>query len=294
VSIEEAKAPSVAVVTDTAASYSPAEAAAYGISVVPLELKFIENGRVTPCSEADISPDEFYRRMRASDSLPQTSGAVTGRITKMYLELAKRTSSIISIHITSKHSVAWESAVLGAQIAQEERPDLRIEVIDSKQITLGTWFPAELAAQMAQQGAQLEEIKQAVLTAVSKTRLLIVLASLENVVKGGRLPRLSGYLGTLLDIKPIIELVDGEVRDVAKVRTHARAVKEMVRRVAEEQAQRGIVKMAVAHTNDPAIAERVRAALAEFFPGDIPIHEAGAVLGVHAGEGAVGVVFQYV
>lgn len=283
---------SVEVITDSGASIRPEdkEAKEYNVTIVPLNITFFENGQPKSYDDLDFTPWELYRRIRESEELPQTSGAMIGKITEVYKELSKKTDSIISIHITSKHSVAWESAVQGAEIAREKIPELSIEVIDSRQISLGTWFLAELAAKLSQEGISLEEIKNEVLITVPKIQLYAALSTLDNIIKGGRVPTLAGYLGKALKIMPVLGVIDGEIKDVGKVRSVGKARKEMVRRVEGEEKE--IVKMAVLHTNDLEAAKEVREALAEFYKGKIPIYEAGPVLGVHAGEGAAGVVFQ--
>lgn len=251
---------SVSVVTDSGSSIRPEEEIAQELEVeiVPLEIKFFEGGKWVPYFDLEIPPDEFYRRLRDSERLPQTSGAVTGRMVETYERLSEKTQRIISIHITSKHSVAWESAGLAASIAREERPELLIEVVDSKNISLGTWFLADKAARMSQQGAGLEEIKETVLATIPKTGLLVVLSTLENIIKGGRVPVLAGYLGTLLDIKPVLGVIDGELQEVSKKRGVPRARKEMINRIQDEP---GIARMAILHTNSLGVAKEVREAI---------------------------------
>lgn len=282
----------VAVVTDSSVSIRPEdkEAQELGVAIVPLRISFFENGQFVDYADLDIETEEFYQKMRASKRLPQTSGAVPGRIAEVYKKLGEETKAIISIHITSEHSVAWQSAVLGAKSAREEIPELLIEVIDSKQISLGTWFSVAHAAKLAQDGAGLEEIKEEVLEIIPKIGFLVTLSTLENIIKGGRVPALAGRLGSILGIMPILTIKDGELQEVGKVRTVSRARRELVRRVEGEKEE--IVKMAILHTHDYEGAREVREALAEFYPKHIPIRDAGPVLGVHGGEGAVGIVFQ--
>lgn len=105
----------VAVVTDSGASIKPEDSVAKenNVTIIPLDLKFFENGQYVSYSNLDIDSQEFYRRMREGKRIPQTSGAIPGRILETFRQLSEKAQSIISIHITSKHSVVWESAVLG-------------------------------------------------------------------------------------------------------------------------------------------------------------------------------------
>lgn len=283
----------VAVVTDSCCSIRPEDELAQKyevVTIVPVEIKFFENNQYVPYSDFEIPPQEFYQRMRTSEKLPQTSGAITGRTLETSRKLSKETNSIISIHVTSKHSVVWESVVLGKKIAQEEIPELLIEVIDSKQLSLGLWFLVEHAAILSKKGANLEQIKNEVLEMIPKIQLLAVLESLENLKRGGRADELvKAYLASLLSIHPILGVKEGKLEQFARERTVKRAREKMVEMVGDSGK---LVKMAVLHTNAPEMAKGMKENLAKTYKGEIPIYEAGPVLGVHAGEGAVGVAFQ--
>ncbi len=281
----------VAVITDSGSSIRPEnkEAQLYQVTILPLELKFFENGQYVPYSDFEISPAEFYQRIRNSQRLPQTSGAISGLVYETCLRLSEITNRIISIHITSKHSVAYSSALTGADLAQKEKPELLVEVIDSKTVSLGTWFLVELAARLSQEGASLEEIKQEVLKTIPKIQLLATLATFENVIKGGRVPSLAGHLSDILQVKPILGFVDGEVTQLGLARTIQKAKKELIARV---QREKTITKLAIIHTNDQQSALEIQERLAEFYSNKIPIYDAGPVLGVHGGEGVVGIIFQ--
>lgn len=282
----------VAVVTDSGASIRPEDSIAkeYGVTILPLDVVFYENDKEVSYSDLDLTPSEFYQKMAASDRLPKTSGAITGRAVRKYEELAESTKSIISVHLTSKHSAIYSSALAAANMVRETHPELLIEVVDSKNLSLGAWFAAETAAILAQQGLSLTEIKEETLKIITKIETYAALANLDNVIAGGRISNLEGYLASLLHINPILKVDDGKLTGVAKVRTFEKAKKEMVGRVRSSDAE--IVKMAVMHANAPDTANEIKEALQEFYPQEIRIYEAGPVLGVHAGPGAVGIAFQ--
>lgn len=283
----------VAVVTDSGSSMRPEDKKVQelGVTIVPLEIRFYENGQYVPYADLNITPEEFYQRMRQSEKLPQTSGAVVGRIAETYKRLSKETNSAISIHITSKHSVAWESAVAGAKIAQEEIPGaLAIEVIDSRQLSLGTWLLTERAALLSQKGASLEQIKAEVLAMSPQVQLLVVLETFENLKKGGRANDVvQAYFASLLRIYPILGLQEGKLARLETTRSARKSRGRMVEMVGDSGK---LVKVELLHTNAPEVAGEIKEALGKIYQGEIPVHDAGPVLGVHAGEGAVGVVFQ--
>jgi DegV family protein with EDD domain len=260
------------------------------VHLLPLQMTFVEGEEGRTYSDFEITPTELYRRMRHARQLPQTSGAILGAAIQTYMALASETDSIVSIHLTSKHSAAYESAVQAAQYVKEGRPGLSIVVIDSKSVSLGTWFLVEEAAQMAQEGASLEQVTERVLAAIPKTHLLATLSTLENVIKGGRVGSLAGYLATLLQIKPILETREGVLVEAGRGRSVAKARQEIIRRVRDLGDR--ISKVGVLHTNDPGGGAKAVMALREVFSREIPVCDAGAALGVHGGEGALGIAFQ--
>lgn len=283
----------VAVVTDTGTSIKPEsqEAKELKVTVVPLEIMFYEKGQYVPYSDADITPQEFYQRMREGEKLLQTSGAISGRIRETFTQLSEKAQSIVSIHITSKHSVVWESAILGKNLFQADAEKaFPIEIVDSKQVSLATWFPVEDAAHLSEKGATLEQIMEELKERIPKISLYTVLESFENLKHGGRAKELvKGYLASILSIYPVLTFVEGTLTQCGRARTAQKARERMIEMVGDAGK---LVKLAIIHTNATNVAEGVREALGKIYKGNIPIYEAGPVLAVHAGEGAVGVAFQ--
>lgn len=282
----------VAVVTDSGSSIRPESPLAkeYDVVSVPLDIKFFEKNRWVNYSDTDLTPSEFYDKMRLSPKLPQTSGAISGKLTKHYEKFADENRPIISIHITSRHSTAWESAVLASNIVKEKHPQLLIEVIDSKQVSIAEWFLAEQAAHLAQGGYSLEDIKRITLETIPKIDIFTSLSTFENVVRGGRLPSAAGYLGNKLQIKPLAGIVDGEIKFQGVTRTNKNVQKEFVKRI--ENTKGEIVKMAIVHTNFPEGALALKQTLSQIYSGNIDIFEAGPVIGVHTGEKGLGIAIQ--
>jgi DegV family protein with EDD domain len=280
------------VVTDSGTSIRPEypEAKRLGVTIIPLDITFYEGGKEKNRADLELSPEEFYQEMAASEKLPKTSGGIPGRALEVYRKLSEKTDSIISIHLTSEHSAVYGSALVAAQTAKEENPKLHIEVIDSRQITLAAWYPTLVAAELAKEGATLEEAKQAALATIPKTELYATLSSLKNIIAGGRVSALKGYLGMALGINPVLRVENGRLEEIAKARTFEKARKTMLEKIGNEDAV--IIRMAVIHANNPKIAQELQQALAKSYSGKIPIYEVGPVLGVHAGEGTVGVTYQ--
>ena len=286
----------IAVVTDSGSSMRPEyeKVQKLGVTVVPLEISFLENGKYVPYVDLNIPTEEFYQRMRDNPKdLPKTSGAVIGRIAEVYKKLSDKTDSIISIHITSEHSVAWASAVAGAKVAQEEasRP-IAIEVIDSRQISLGTWFLAEQAALLSKEGNNLEQIKEKILAMIPQVQLLVVLEKFDNLKYGGRANDIAqAYFASILHISPIIGLRNGKLTSMPGEITISpkRSRNRMVEMVEHSGT---LARLGILHTNAPKVAGEVKEALSRIYQGEISVYDAGPALGVHAGAGAIGIIFQ--
>ncbi len=282
----------VAVVIDSGSSIRPDSSLAkeLDVTVVPLDIKFYENGEWFSYSDADISTEDFYSKMRSSIKLPQTSGSIPGKLQKLYEKYGEENRPVISIHITSRHSTVWESAILGSRLAIENNPHLLVSVIDSKSVSIPIWFLAEQAAKLANEGYPLKDITHITLETVPKTSVRVALSTFENVVKGGRLSSAAGFLGNTLQLKPIVGIVDGGIKFEGMTRTNHNAQNELIKKV--ENTKEDIVKLAVIHTNFPEGAEILKENLSKIYSKEINIYEAGPALGVHAGEKGLAVALQ--
>jgi|WetSurMetagenome_2_1015567.scaffolds.fasta_scaffold35567_3 DegV family protein with EDD domain len=286
----------VVVIADSGCSIRPDSLLAQekNIQIAPQEVKFFENGQWVTYEDTDehLSLADFYQKMRTNPRLPQTSGAIPGKLRHLYDVYAQNEQPMISIHLGSHMSTAWESAILASKLALEKHPHLLLDVIDSEQVSTGTWFLVEQAADLAQQGYPLEDIKQITLETIPKINLCTALSTFENVVKGGRLSSAASYLGSKLQIRPLADMADGQAKLKGITRTNNSAQKELFKRV--ENTSEEIVKLAVMHTNFPEGAAALQESLATIYHGNISIYEAGPIMGVHVGEKSLGIVFQKV
>lgn len=270
------------------------------VTSVPLDVSFYENGNWVTFDDSKITPLEFYNRMRQSEKLPQTSGAILNKLINVYDSHAKEEKSIISIHITSKHSAVYNSALQAKQEIQERypqlfkgnKPPLVIDIIDSQKVSIGTWFLVEQAATLASQGFPINEINRITLETVPKIDLFVTLSTFDNVVKGGRLPRAVGYIGDKLQLKPFLTLTNGELNLIkhSTTRTNSHAQRELVKHV--ENISGEVIKLSIIHTNYLEGANTLKESLSHIYPGEIQVFEAGPSLGVHAGEKGLGIALQ--
>ena len=275
----------VAVVTDSTADLGELAAKA-GIAVVPLTVSF---GNEHFRDGVDLTGDEFYRRLTTSSQPPTTAQPPPSAFATVYAKLlGAGASAIISLHCSGALSGTYNSA---ASAAKEVDPS-RIEVIDTRSVSLGLGLLALQAADDARQGLDRADITQRVRRDASKIELYATIPSLTYLARGGRVGQLQGILGNVLRIVPIITLKDGEVAEYSKVRTFARAVDQIVEIVTSRVHGRGHARVAVLHSVAPelaaTVARRIETAIA---PALLISEGVGPTVGTHTGPGAVGVVF---
>ena len=274
----------VRIVTDSTCDLPNELLEQYHIGLVPLKVVF---GNEVYRDSLDLTPKEFYQRLPLAEKTPTTSQPSPGEFACFYESLAREGYSVISIHISGEISGTVRSAELGGKIV----PDLDLDVVDSKTVSLGLGLIVLAAARAAMEGKTKGEILQLVNALVSKCHLYFVLDTLEYLHRGGRIGRAGALLGSLLNIKPILTFKDGVVTPVDKVRGRNRAI-EQILALAREQSGNGKVMCGVLHGNDFSgvmkLHERV---VNEFDCAEILISEISPVIGTYAGPGAVGLAF---
>ncbi len=267
-----------AVVTDSTADLPDAWRDLYGVEVVPLKVLF---GSETFRDRVDMTDDEFFRRLAAADKLPTTSAPSPGEFAEVYERLAKDYDGCISIHIGAQLSATAEAARVGAQSVE----GFKVEVVDSETVTMPMAFLCRVAAE----SGTLEEATAAVRARVPKCRVLALLDTLRYIEMGGRVSRAQAMIGTMLDLKPLLLVVDREIKPVDRVRTRSRAIPRMVEFFRHELP---VEYVGVVHAQAPEEAEHIAADLRRELPGhEIPIGQIGCVLATHTGPRALGLVY---
>jgi DegV family protein with EDD domain len=269
---------SFAVVTDSTADLPDDWRDRYGIEVVPLKVLF---GKESFRDRVDMTDDEFFRRLAESSTLPTTSAPSPGEFADVYARLAKDYEGCISIHIGEALSATAEAARVGAQSVD----GFAVNVIDSQTVSMPIAFLCQVAAECATLG----EATRAVQERISRCRVLALLDTLRYVEMGGRVSRAQAMIGTMLDLKPLLLVVEGEIKPVDRVRTRSRAIPRMVEFFRSETP---VEHMAVMHAQAPDEAEQIASQLRQEFPKlDIPVGQIGCVLGTHTGPKALGLVY---
>ena len=266
----------VAIVTDSTADFVGARPLT--ITVVPLTVHW---GMDVLRDKIDITTSDFYLRLREDPVSPQTAAPPVGIFEELYRQLLATHETVISIHLAARLSGTYGVATAAAR---EIDPN-RIVTIDSTTLSVGLGWLAVDAAEMAEAGEPASNIVSALEDALRRTRLVVALETLEFLKRGGRIGRAQAFLGGLLNLKPLIEVLDGEVRPLERVRSRGAAI----RRLADLVAALGPMdRMAVVHGDCVADARSLRALIADL-DASVGTVELGSVLGAHAGPGVVGV-----
>ena len=273
----------VRVVTDSACDLSDTLVEAMRIEVVPLSIRFGDDELV---DREQLSPEDFWDRLRSSTALPETSAPSAGKFEERFRGLIERgASGIICINLSSRLSATMQAAQVAANAVRDQCP---IVVIDSRTVSMGLGALCLTAARRAADGAKLEEIVEDVLSRRARTRLVGARDTLEDLKKGRRRRNARALLGSMLSIKPIVEVREGAVEEAGKVRTRSKALHLL----AEKAKAQPIDSLAVLHGQAPDV-EDLLDMLGEIFPrDDIVTGLVGPVIGTHAGPGVIGVSFQ--
>jgi DegV family protein with EDD domain len=279
----------VVILTDSTA-YLPAEnLQAENIVTVPLNViwgeEIFEDG-------ISITPDAFYQRLKTDRKMPTTSQVSVGRMDEKFRELLGQGYDVLGIFISSSLSGTVQSAV---QARQElgEQDQARIAIFDSQSTTMALGFQVLAAARAANQGANLSECVQAAEKARSQSGVMFVVDTLEFLHRGGRIGGAQRFLGTALNMKPILQINGGKIEAVERVRTKGKAIDRLVDMVVERCAGKGPVHLAAPHAQ---AAEEARLLIekvsARLEISESMITELSPVIGTHVGPGTVALAFM--
>lgn len=276
----------VKIVTDSTVDMTPEELKYYGITMVPLSI-YIDGE--TFLDKVEIEQEEFLRRMNQAEELPKSSQPAVGTFLEVYNELGKDGSEILSIHMTGGMSGTVRSAENAAALA-----DSKVTVLDSEFISKAMSFQVIEAAKMANEGKSLEEILKSLENIRDKSSLIIVIETLDNLVKGGRIGKVSALIGSLLHIKPIAIFDGGVLNPVSKARSQSQVVKFISKKFQEDTQGKTIKGIGFVHANGFEMADKVRKAITEISGvQDIKIEATTAVVSTHTGEGAMSIMYYW-
>lgn len=279
----------MAIVVDSAATLPPGSAAGVPMFTVPMSV--VVDGKAY-LDGVDLFPSEFYRLLKQATSPPKTSAPAPARFLDAYRRAATVADAALCITVSPRFSACHSAAKLAQDEARKELGDFPIEVVDSGSAAAGEALVALAALRAASEEKGLAEVEAAARKAVPQVRLLAYLDTLYYLWKGGRVPGIA-YAGvSLLDLKPLFEMVQGEVKNLARPRTARRAMRRLIE-LMRDRVGSGRVHVGVMHAGAPDGAEALRRTIAEEFDCvQLFVTEFSPVMGAHTGPGLLGLAFQ--
>ena len=275
----------IKIVTDSTADVPPELAAELGITSVPLYVQF---GGMSYKDRIDITEDEFYARLQTDPAHPTTAQPSPQDFARCYDNLAKDADGILSIHISDRMSGTISSARQGARMMKKPVP---VEIVDSKFTSMAQGLVVVATARLAKTGKDLQYLAAAARGFVGDIHLLVLFDTLKYIARGGRIGRAKALLGSILNVKPLLGIKDGEFVPVGQVRSRAKGIERLFDLVRE--AGHNIAEATVIHSTTPEEAQLLAHRISEFVPPDrIYISRFGPVLGVHGGPGVLAVAFR--
>jgi len=274
----------VKIVTDSSADLPPQLAQQLGITVVPLYVRF---GSEVYRERVDISDDEFYQRLLHGPTHPVTIQPSPQDFVNAYQKLSPEADGIVSIHISSKLSGTCNSALQGKEMTDKGCP---IEVVDSQLVSVGLGLISMAAATVAKTGADLQRVVEEVKQTIPNSHLLCLIDTLKYLLLGGRIGKAKALVGSLLKVKPLLTLKEGETVPVGQARSRSKGIERLFDFVKNAT---DIQDLAVAYSTTldeaQALAERMGSI---FTKQPIKVVRLGTTLGVHLGPGALVVAFR--
>lgn len=276
----------VVLVTDSS-TYLPQEFLdKFPIKMVPVSLIWL--GEVLR-DGVDIQPKEFYTRLKTAYELPTTSQPTPQAFKEEFEKLLEKGHEVLGVFLSSKLSGTFASA----QQALAMLPNKAIEIIDSLTGSMGAGWPIISAAKAALQGASLEECKAIVTRALKHVGILLVPDTLEYLHRGGRIGLAQRFLGDILHIKPILEVVEGRFIGLERVRTSQKALKRLVDLLEARIADRRPIHLGVLHANAPELAQQLlNEVIARLNPEETLLADVSPAVGAHLGPGTVGFAYM--
>lgn len=277
--------PKIAIVTDSTSDLAPEMIKEFGIEIIPLHVVYKDREYL---DGVNISPDEVYKNMDIE--VPTTSLPSPAEIANVFNRLREANfTHVLSMHISSGLSATYETV---CQVARDYK-DMAIEVVDSKALSMGLGFPVLEAARKLRNSTDFQSVVNVAKTVSQHTKLYFVLSTLEYLKRGGRIGYVSGTIGELLNIKPIISVnPEGKYITTAKVRGRDQSLKKLFE-ILQESTQEGHYHVAVVHGGAEQEARKLWVKAREL-PNikDLLFNQISPVMGVHTGPGLVGVIIS--
>ncbi|MEQ6355299.1 DegV family protein [Lysinibacillus sp. M3] len=272
------------IVTDSTCDLTNEEVAQHDIHIVPLTIQIDDK---TYTDGVDLEPQSFLSLMKNAKNLPKSSQPAPGKFKELYDELGKDGDQIISLHMTGGMSGTVESARQAAQMTDSD-----VTVIDSRFIAIGLAIQIREAIKMRDAGATVEEIVERLEKVRENTYLYVIVDTLENLIKGGRIGKGTGFIGSLLNIKVIANLEGGAYNPVSKVRSHKQVVNYLFKQFQADTAGKTVKSVGISHAEG---LTTMGGPLKELVEGtgfnEVEIAFTSPIISTHTGPGAIGFIY---
>ncbi len=279
----------IGILTDTTASIPSALVERLGIEIVPY---YIHRGLVTLRDMVDVKPAEFAEWLADAKRLPTTSNPAPGDYLRGLKSLAGRVRGIVALTMTSRGSGAYQSCRAALDMFKERSPDVRVEVVDTLQVAMSHGWVVIEAARAAAEGLDFETVLHRAKEVSRQSMMIQTADTLRYLHMGGRIGKAQHLVGSLLNIKPIIGMQDGEIVALATTRSRLRAYRRMVELMEDRVGERARIKVAFTHVAAREKLEKLEGMVAERFEcSETIVTELSPALAVHSGPGTVGVSF---
>ncbi|QXC59835.1 DegV family protein [Aquihabitans sp. G128] len=272
----------VHIVTDSAADISPERAAELGVTVVPLTIRF---GAEEFTDGVELTPEAFYAKMATFDGMPETAAPSPGTFEAAIRAASTDGDPVVVINISSDLSATMASAENAARAIREAGDGPEVHVVDSKSITATLGLKVVHAAEAAASGASAEEVVALVEELRTRSRVYGALSTLDNLKKGGRIGGAQAMLGSVLSIKPIIDISNGSVSEAGKVRTRRKSLVWLRDRIFELPK---IDELALCSGGADDVDELLELIAERYSRDEVQIWTIGPVIGTHGGPGVIG------
>ncbi len=276
----------VHLVADSTCDLSAADAGRLGLSIVPLKVII---GEEVFADGRDIDPATLYSRMRSSPVVPRTSQPTPAEFESVFGQVPADSGAIVCSTISADMSGTHGSAVQ----ARQALADREIHVIDTRTVGPGHRLIVQAMVEAVRSGADAGEVIRTAASVIDSMRLVFTVESLEYLRRGGRIGGARALLGSVLNIKPVLEVRDGRVEPLDRVRTFPRALDRLVEEVARSAAGwGGRARVMVAHADQHDVGTEVARRASEAAGEPVALIDVGPVIGCHGGPGAIGVAFH--
>lgn len=277
----------VKLVTDSTSYIDESTKNNLDIQVINLSVHFPDES----FDETSVAYDYFYQKIEKDNIIPTSSQPTLGQVCETFRKIVAKGDEVLGIFISSQMSGTYESALSAKNIILEEYPQARIEIEDSKTNCMALGLQVVEAARAAQAGEAMEEVIETARSIRQRVRFYFVPATLEYLIKGGRIGGAAAIIGSMLQIRPILYVNDGVTDIFAKVRGTRKAIEKILSQLHKDAKAYGLRHLLVHHINGEKQGREIAHKLSLHYAREVPYLPIGPVIGAHVGPGAIAVVY---